>query len=672
MKRTIRTAAGLTALCLVMAACSANTRTQEPDSTDSSQTIPAMTTTVSAESEKEDKTVKSTDAATADPFSDDDPYGDNGVNTTVSHSVSLSTEQEDEPAASGNAPAKTEAAPAAEPAETVTLSQKDTSAGKQKDSKKSDKKSSSGVKLVISETGGWNDGTSDFKQYSIKIQNNSKKNVSSWSITIPFGSSASLDQFWCSQSAIKGGTLTASNVDYNGVIEPGKETEFGIIVKSPGKPDLNKAVVSCVFGAAASYSGNNGGGGNGQQQVVPAKEVPPATTDDWLSVSSNRIVDSEGREVWITGINWFGYNTGTNTFDGLWACDLNTSLSEIADHGFNMLRVPISAELIKNWSEGKYPEANFNHATNAYLVDMNSLEIFDYVIGQCRANGLKIMIDIHSAKTDASGHMKNMWYEGDITEADYLAALKWISKRYKNDDTIIAYDLKNEPHGKANENPRAKWDNSYDPDNWRYTAEKAANAVLSGNPNVLIMVEGIEIYPRDVKKGFSSKDPSDYYSTWWGANLRGVKDYPVDLGRYKDKLVYSPHDYGPSVYQQEWFKGNYTYDTLKKDAWYDNWLYIHDQKIAPLLIGEWGGFMTEPNLTWMTYCRKLIKEKRINHTFWCFNSNSGDTGGLVKDDFVTWDEEKYEFVKEVLWQKKGKFVGLDHQIPLGENGTVLK
>jgi hypothetical protein len=81
--------------------------------------------------------------------------------------------------------------------------------------------------------------------------------------------------------------------------------------------------------------------------------------------------------------------------------------------------------------------------------------------------------------------------------------------------------------------------------------------------------------------------------------------------------------------------------------------------------------MTEPNLTWMTYMRKLIKTYHLHHTFWCYNANSGDTGGLVLDDFTTWDEEKYNFVKEVLWQESGKFVGLDHAIPLGENGITL-
>lgn len=304
---------------------------------------------------------------------------------------------------------------------------------------------------------------------------------------------------------------------------------------------------------------------------------------------------------------------------------------------------------------------------------MNSLEIFDYVVGQCRANGIKIMIDFHCAVTDSMGHMKPLWTDGDITEEDYLRALSWMADRYKNDDTIIAFDLENEPHGKQNESPRAKWDNSKDSDNWKYIAEKAAAAVFAKSPNPLVMVEGIEIYPTDIKTNgdFKSTNEDDYYFDWWGGNLRGVKDNPVNLGKYQNKLVYSPHDYGPTVYEQPWFKGGYSFDSLYDDCWKDNWMYIHEDNIAPLLIGEWGGFMKDPNLQWMTYLRQLIKENHLNHTFWCFNANSGDTGGLVQGDFITWDTEKYEFVKEVLWQKDDKFVGLDHQIPLGVNGITL-
>lgn len=81
--------------------------------------------------------------------------------------------------------------------------------------------------------------------------------------------------------------------------------------------------------------------------------------------------------------------------------------------------------------------------------------------------------------------------------------------------------------------------------------------------------------------------------------------------------------------------------------------------------------MREPNLTWMTHLRTLIGNYHLHYTFWCFNANSGDTGGLVLDDFTTWDEEKYAFVKEVLWQQDGRFVGLDHEVPLGVNGITL-
>lgn len=249
-----------------------------------------------------------------------------------------------------------------------------------------------------------------------------------------------------------------------------------------------------------------------------------------------------------------------------------------------------------------------------------------------------------------------------------------MAERYKDNDTIIAYDLKNEPHGKPFEGDGAAiWNDSKDANNWKYVAETAAARILAKNPNVLILVEGTEIYPRDLKTNsdYHSTNEKDYYFNWWGGNLRAVKDYPIDLGKYQNKLVYSPHDYGPTVYKQPWFEGSYNFDTLMRDCWYDNWFYIHKNGTAPLLIGEWGGFMKEPNLTWMTYMRQLIKENKLNHTFWCFNANSGDTGGLVLDDFKTWDEEKYAFVKEVLWQEDGKFVGLDHAIPLGDNGITL-
>ncbi len=551
--------------------------------------------------------------------------------------------------------------------------------------------SKDGILFEFINSNSWEESGKKIYQLDGKITNNQAETISEWTVALDVAEDAEVKNSWGMKFEIDNGKLKIKPDQNTGNIINNNSINFGIQISSSSAIDASKAIFKSQNSEISpqnnnsnnnnsndkdsnNQNNNNNTNNNQSAQNTSAKEVPATSTNDWLSVKGNKIVDKNGKEVWLTGVNWFGYNTGTNVFDGLWAADLNTSITAIADRGFNLLRIPISTELVNNWEDGNIPDANFNNATNHYLVGMNSLEIFDYVVGQCRANGIKIMIDFHCALTDSMGHMKPLWTDGAITEDDYIRALEWMAERYKGDDTIIAYDLKNEPHGKQHETPRAKWDNSKDADNWKYIAEKAGKAVLDKNPNVLIMVEGIEIYPKDIKKNgnFTSKNKDDYFFNWWGGNLRGVGDNPVDLGKYQDKLVYSPHDYGPTVYEQPWFKKDYTFDSLMKDCWYDNWFYIHDKKIAPLLIGEWGGFMKEPNLKWMTYCRELIKENKLHHTFWCFNANSGDTGGLVQGDFITWDEEKYEFVKEVLWQdKNGKFVGIDQEIPLGKNGISL-
>lgn len=609
-----------------------------------------------------------------------------GKNTSAgSDSVTESTEapasQDDpdvpedrDPPKPTEAPAETEApqvteapqtteAPKATPAPTATPTTAPTEAPEQP----GEELPADAFTLEINADDTWGESPKYYRM-NMWLTNNMDKAVNGWTIRIKVGEGATIDSGWRGKYSMDGDTLVITNEDHNAQIPAGGTIDFGLILAGLSG-DLSYTVK-----AKSTGGGNGGGGGNqGNGQSADALDVPAPTTDDWLHVEGNRIVDSSGKEVWLTGVNWFGYNTGTNIFDGIWNADLNTSIQSIADHGFNLIRIPMSAELILQWKSGTYPTANYNHATNYYLENMNSLEIFDYVIGQCRANGLKIMIDIHCAKTDAMGHMANMWYNGDITTEKYQEALVWMAERYAMDDTIIAYDLKNEPHGKPYETDKAIWNDSTDKNNWKYVAEQTALMVLEKNPNVLIMVEGIEIYPIDIQANgnFSSTNDSDYYFNWWGGNLRGVADYPIDLGQYQDQLVYSPHDYGPTVYEQPWFKGGYNYDSLYEDCWHDNWLYIHEDGTAPLLIGEWGGFMREPNLTWMTHMRTLIGNYNLHHTFWCFNANSGDTGGLVLDDFKTWDEEKYAFVKEVLWQENGKFVGLDHEIPLGTAGNGI-
>ena len=155
--------------------------------------------------------------------------------------------------------------------------------------------------------------------------------------------------------------------------------------------------------------------------------------------------------------------------------------------------------------------------------------------------------------------------------------------------------------------------------------------------------------------------------------MRGVADYPIDLGEHQNKLVYSPHDYGPDVWaQQPWFEGGITYEKQMTLCWRPNWFFIYEDNIAPLLIGEWGGSTSGDNGLWMQCLIDLMTEYYVHHTFWCYNDNSGDTGGLIEADWVTWDEDKYNFILSTIWKdNSGNFVGLDHKVPLGNNGITV-
>ena len=415
------------------------------------------------------------------------------------------------------------------------------------------------------------------------------------------------------------------------------------------------------------------GTGSAIAPAVSAAAEPDAWHDDWLHVNDNaEIVDRNGNPVWLTGCNWFGYNVGSQVFDGVWSQNMHEMLTQIADHGFNLLRIPVSTELLLQWKNGDPDPATpkVNEWTNPELTK-------EGVVG----GTVKYSFDICEPRQCLEPVLRAEFI--GIPEVDLMSSggsfctvniNHNFNAQLSTPSNCLIPDIEAVFYRSAD---------TTDPNNWKYAAEQAAAHVLKENPNLLVMVEGVEVYP---KEGYDWTAPAIdwttnteyYYGTWWGGNFRGAKENPIDLGEYQSQLVYSPHDYGPLVYQQKWFYEGFTKETLLKDCWYDNWFYLLDEKVAPLLMGEWGGFIDSQhdpdgsNQKWMLALRDLMIENHIHHTFWCFNENSGDTGGLVYDNFGKWDEDKYALVEPALWQTdSGKFISLDHQTALGANGISL-
>lgn len=338
-----------------------------------------------------------------------------------------------------------------------------------------------------------------------------------------------------------------------------------------------------------------------------------AQSGNYLHTEGNRIMDANGNQVILTGINWFGLETEAFAPHGLWARSLDSILDQILELGFNTLRLPYSNQLFELSSAPN----GINYDLNPDLEGLSGLEILDKVIEGAGERGLKVILDRHRPDSHAQSEL---WYTAQYHEERWISDWVMLVERYAGDDTVIGADLHNEPHG------RATWGSGDPETDWQLAAERAGNAILETNPNLLIIVEGVDQYQ------------GDWY--WWGGNLMGARDHPVRLDA-PDQLVYSTHVYGPGVYPQAWFSAPDFPENLT-EIWDRHWGYLHKEEIAPVLVGEFGGRSVgdDKEGIWQRELVSYLRANDLSYTYWTFNPNSGDTGGILLDDWETVDPDK--------------------------------
>lgn len=380
--------------------------------------------------------------------------------------------------------------------------------------------------------------------------------------------------------------------------------------------------------------------------VASMAAVAPATLTGggavgtgFLSTEGNQIVDANGNKVRITGINWFGFETNNRVLHGLWARNYKNALDQIKQLGFNTLRIPFSNAMLR--SDAKTSSINFQ--LNPDLRGLSPLQVLDKVVDYCGQIGLRVILDRHSAKAD--GYMgEDVWYvRGDpyYTEQRWIDDWVMLATHYAGDATVIGADLFNEPKRTAT------WGDRSPMTDWNKAAERCGNAILAANPNWLIIVEGVERVGRT--------------SYWWGGNLSGVATRPVILS-VPFKLVYSMHEYPASVAAQPWFKAA-NYPQNLAGVWDAHFGYIFKTNTAPLLLGEFGSKLkTNVDKQWLRKLASYIDgdfdlngtkdlpagSKGISWTYWCFNPNSADTGGILNDDWKTVNKTKLGYIQSSM------------------------
>lgn len=346
---------------------------------------------------------------------------------------------------------------------------------------------------------------------------------------------------------------------------------------------------------------------------------------NFYHTSGSKIVDASGNEASFNGLSWFGFETANFSPHGLWQRSMDDILDQIQNHGYNLMRVPFCNEML---NPGVMP-TSIDYYQNPDLVGLTPLQILDKLIEKAGARGIKIFLDRHRP---TSAQQSELWYTSAVSEERWINDWKMLAKRYLNNETVIGAELHNEPHGSAS------WGTGDLATDWKLAAERAGNAILSVNPNWLIIVEGVET---NVKG-----HPGNY---WWGGNLSGVRQNPVTL-KVPNRVVYSPHDYGPGVSWQRWFTDPAFPNNLVT-IWDEHWGYIHKEGLAPILVGEFGGRDVTLRTTeglWQNSLVDYLAENSMYWTYWCVNPNSGDTGGLLLDDWMSWNVPKQQMLDRLM------------------------
>jgi len=440
----------------------------------------------------------------------------------------------------------------------------------------------------------------------VTVTNTGTAAISGWKLGFDFP--YAITNIWNAQVAAQSGTrFTLQDAGYNASIQPGGTVSFGFsgspgnVKAGPTNWTLNGASITSTFnGAGGSQPGTPGTpttpptitiGGTSVQVGVPSSGIAPG----YFSTAGNQIVDANGQVVRLSGVNWFGMEGTNYAPHGLWTRGYQEMMDQMKQTGFNTIRLPFSNQL---FDAGSVPNG-IDFSKNPDLQGLNGLQVLDKIVAYAGKIGLRIFLDHHRSGAGAGTEGSGLWYTAAYPESRFISDWKMLA------------------------------------------AERAGNAILAVNPKWLVIVEGIE-----------SGSSGNY---WWGGNLSNAGASPVRLA-VANRLVYSTHDYPASVYPQSWFSQPNYPDNLPA-IWDKNWGYLFKNNIAPVLVGEFGTKLdSASDKLWLNALVKYMQggitggtlpagQQGPSWTYWSWNPNSGDTGGILADDWRTVRQDKLDLIK---------------------------
>ena len=371
---------------------------------------------------------------------------------------------------------------------------------------------------------------------------------------------------------------------------------------------------------------------------------------------------------------------------------LDQDALEIKNLGFNSIRIPVAPQSLTDTDpQGLNP--NLKNAESVRI--QGAYSALKAVVKACDKAGLYVLLDMHTCSNYVGwrkGRLDGRPPYADATRQDYdykreeyscseagnpstvkhihpYNTTKWLADLKKlaglgaeiGVDNIMGIDIFNEP-----------WDYSWA--EWRAMIDQAYAAISPVNPNILIYAQGIggTNGSQDGTPDTKARTPHGAFGTNpnWGENLFEAGANPPTMP--KSKLVYSPHTYGPAVYQQPMFSSPAQPECagLEGDAfaakkcqivieqprldegWHEHFGYLKAMGYA-IAIGEFGGNMDWPDRTsahtksqwgyltdkktdekWQNAFVDYLTREGIHDSFyWSINPESADTYGIFTSPF---------------------------------------
>ena len=236
----------------------------------------------------------------------------------------------------------------------------------------------------------------------------------------------------------------------------------------------------------------------------------------------------------------------------------------IASTGSNTIRLPFHYKL--------FTDEDYMGMTK----DQDGFARIDSVVSWCKANDLYLILDMHDAPGGQTGDNIDDSYgypwlfESEKSQQQFCDIWRTIAERYKDEETILGYELINEPIAHFFDN-KDELNAKLEP-----LQKRAVAAIREVDPDHIILIGAPQ----------------------WNSNFEPLKDTDYD-----PQLMFTCHRYG----------GPATKEAIQ------SYIDFRDRSNRPMYMGEIGHNTDE----WQADFVKVMKENNIGYTFWPYKKEGG-------------------------------------------------